>query len=159
MRPWVSQWQEKTLPVQMLAKILTVNLKGIRVLGISKLCSLLNSFTLPLRSVFHVSLWFRNSSSCSLFLHQIFFEVCWLPRILFFPLFLFLGKKGFSSSKTSFLALAFMSQSGHELKRALPFAAVRRRIEVLEWSLWRKESINLDLTELFMYLWGFKMDY
>lgn len=49
-----------------------------------------------------------------------------------FPSFSFLSKKGFSSSKTLYLALAFMSQSGHELKRALPFAAVGRRIEVLE---------------------------
>lgn len=43
----------------------------------------------------------------------------------FFSLFFFLDKKGFSS-KTSYFAFAFMSQSGHELKRALPFAAVRR---------------------------------
>lgn len=65
---------------------------------------------------------------------DIFLSILTSKNSFFFPplFFFLLSKKGFSSSKTLYLALAFMSQSGHELKRALPFAAVGRRIEVLE---------------------------
>lgn len=112
--------------------MLALNFTGITELAFSKRCNFLNCL-----SDYPSDLSFMQTCDSESLPHalllQIFFEVSWLPRILFLPpsLFFFF-KKGFSFSKTLYHALAFMYLTGHEVMRALPFTSAGRRIEVLE---------------------------